>query len=102
MQFNLFIKYLFVMAAVTYLVRMLPLVMVRKQFQNRFIKSFLSYIPYAVLTAMTIPDIFSSTGNALSAWLGFAAAIILSFLGKSLINVAAFACIVSLIASLLQ
>ena len=55
--------YIFVMAAVTYLIRMIPFTFFRKKIKSRFFRSFLYYIPYAVLSAMTIPAIFYSTGN---------------------------------------
>ena len=94
--------YLAVMAGVTYLVRALPLVLVRGKIKNRFVLSFLHYIPYAVLSVMTVPAIFYATGDTLSAVAGFAAAVILAFLGKSLVQVAAAACGVVLIVQLLQ
>ena len=86
-----FFLYLFVMAGVTYLVRMLPLVLVRKKIENRFIRSFLYYVPYSVLSVMTFPSIFFSTGNILSAVIGTAVAVILAYRKKSLIVVAASA-----------
>ena len=55
-----FFAYLIVMAGVTYLIRMIPFVLVKEKIKNRFILSFLHYIPYAVLTVMTIPAIFST------------------------------------------
>ena len=58
-----FFSGLAVMAGVTYLVRMLPLVLVKKKIENRFINSFLYYVPYAVLAVMTVPAIFSSTAS---------------------------------------
>ena len=58
MQHNYWI-YLFIMFAVTYLVRVLPLVVFKKKITNRFVRSFLTYIPYAVLAAMTFPAVFS-------------------------------------------
>ena len=79
MSFTVFLKYLLVMAGVTYLIRMIPLVLIRRKIENRFIRSFLYYIPYAVLSVMTIPAIFSSTGSVPSAVCGFAVAILLSF-----------------------
>ena len=100
MAFDAFLKVVLIMAGVTYLIRMLPFVFVRGELKSRFLRSFLYYVPYAVLTAMTIPDIFTATGSSLSAWLGFAAAMLLSLMGKSLITVAAIACCVSLVASL--
>ena len=87
-----FLPYLLVAAGVTYLVRALPLVLVKKKIQNRFILSFLHYIPYAVLSVMTIPAIFYSTGEPISAIAGFAVAMILAYREKSLLLVAASAC----------
>lgn len=77
-----------VMAGVTYLVRMLPMVIFRKKITNVRIKSFLYYVPYAVLSAMTFPAIFSSTGTVPSAAAGCAAAVILAYLKKGLLTVA--------------
>lgn len=85
--------YIAVMAGVTYLIRMLPLALIRKKIQNPFIRSFLYYIPYAVLAAMTIPAIFYSTESVLSAAVGFVAALVLSFFGKPLLTVAAVSCL---------
>lgn len=76
------------MAGVTYLVRMLPLVFFRKKIENVYIKSFLYYVPYTVLSAMTVPAIFFSTGNIISAVAGTAVAVFLSYKNKSLILVA--------------
>lgn len=81
-----------VMALTTYAIRMLPLVLFRKKLKNPFLQSFLYYIPYAVLAAMTIPAIFSSTSSIWSAVAGFIAAFIVSYLGKSLMPVALTAC----------
>ena len=64
-----------VMAIVTYIPRMLPLTFMRRKIQNRFIRSFLYYVPYAVLAAMTLPGILYSTSNMVSAITGMAAAI---------------------------
>ncbi len=80
--------YIAVMAGVTYLIRVIPFTLFRKKITSPFIRSFLSYIPYAVLTAMTVPAIFYSTGNAVSAIIGTAVAVILAFFGKPLIVVA--------------
>ena len=80
--------YIAVMAGVTYLIRMLPLTFIRGKIKSRFLKSFLYYIPYAVLSAMTVPAIFFSTGNIMTAAVGAAAALILSFFGQPLIVVA--------------
>ena len=85
--------YTFVMAAVTYLIRMLPFVVFRKPIQNRFIKSFLYYVPYAVLGAMTFPAILYSTSNLISAAVGLAVSVILAWLGRGLLTVAVSACV---------
>ena len=87
-----FVLYLLVMAGVTYLVRMLPMVLVRKKIKNTFIRSFLYYVPYAVLSVMTIPAIFSSTSYLVSAICGFIVALVLSYFNRSLLVVAASAC----------
>lgn len=94
--------YLLVMAGVTYLVRAVPLVLVKGKIKNRFILSFLHYIPYAVLSVMTVPAIFYATGEALSAIAGFAVAVFLAYREKSLLQVAAAACGAVLIVQLIQ
>lgn len=96
---NFFI-YLIVSAGVTYLIRMLPLVLVKKQIKNRFFLSFLYYVPYAVLAVMTIPSMFSASEYTISAVLGFATAFILAYKNKSLVTVAAFSCLTVLICEL--
>ena len=80
--------YLLVMAGVTYLVRALPLVLVKDKIKNRFILSFLHYMPYAVLAAMTVPAIFYATGSIWSALAGLAVGVLLAFFEKSLLTVA--------------
>ena len=91
MRYSFYI-YLLVMAGVTYLVRMLPLLLVRKKIQSRWLLSFLHYIPYAVLSAMTIPGCFYSTGGLVSAIVGTAVALVLAYREKSLLTVALAAC----------
>lgn len=85
-------KYIFIsiftMAAVTYLIRMLPLTLMRKRIKNVFIRSVLAYVPYAVLTAMTVPFILYSTGSVASAAIGLGMAVVLALMDKSLITVA--------------
>lgn len=80
--------YIIVMAGVTYLIRMLPFTFFRKKIKSRFFRSFLYYIPYAVLSAMTIPAIFYTTHNIYTAVAGTAVAIVLAFLEMPLIVVA--------------
>ena len=92
MEIKSFFIYLIIMAGVTYLIRMLPFVIFKGKITNTFIKSFLYYIPYAVLGAMTFPAIIFSTGNYSSAVAG----LIVAFREKSLLTVAVFACIAAL------
>lgn len=80
--------YILVMAGVTYLIRMTPFVLFRKNIKNKFIQSLLHYLPYAVLSAMVIPGVFSSTGSVVTASAGLAVACLLAFLNRSLITVA--------------
>ena len=92
-----------VMAVVTYLTRMLPLVLFKKRITNPFIQSFLYYVPYAVLSAMTFPEVLYSTASLISALCGLAAALFLAFRGKGLLPVALTACgIVFLVERLLM
>lgn len=91
-----------VMAGVTYLVRMLPMVIFRKKIKSRFIRSFLYYIPYAVLAAMTFPAVFSSTGSVLSAAVGVVIALLLAFFENGLVTVAVFACLGVLVTELIE
>ncbi len=93
--------YLLVCAGVTYLVRMLPMVLVKKEIKNRFILSFLYYMPYAVLSVMTVPAIFYATSYKLSAIIGFAVAVLFAYFEKSLVKVAAFSCVAVLVTELL-
>ena len=93
--------YILVMALVTYLIRALPLTLIRNKIENRFIRSFLYYVPYATLAAMTFPAILYSTGDMAASAAGFAAALILAFRRKSLIVVATFASLAALLVNLL-
>ena len=88
MDTKTFIIYLVVMAGVTYLIRAVPFVMVDKKIENMYIKAFFNYIPYTVLAAMTVPAVFYSTGNTVTAVLGFITALVLAYMRKSLIVVA--------------
>lgn len=79
--------YILVMAGVTYLVRMLPLTLIRKEIKNVYIRSFLYYVPYVTLSVMTFPAILDATENIYSALAGFAAALILAYFRQTLIVV---------------
>lgn len=96
-----FFIYLFIMAGVTYLIRVLPFVIFKGKITNKFIKSFLFYVPYAVLGAMTFPAILFSTGNYIASAAGFVVACILAFKEKSLLTVAIFACLTALVINLI-
>lgn len=85
--------YILTMAVVTYLIRVLPLTVFKKKIKSRFVLSFLYYVPYACLTAMVVPAIFSSTTSIFSAAAGFAVAVILGFYKKGLVPVAVSATI---------
>ncbi|MBR2474846.1 MAG: AzlD domain-containing protein [Clostridia bacterium] len=87
-----FALYLLIMAGVTYLVRMLPLVLVKRKIENRFIKSFLYYVPYSVLSVMTVPAIFAATPSLISAVIGFAVALVLAYFERGLMTVALSGC----------
>lgn len=101
MNWKAFVLYVLVMAGVTYLIRMLPLAVIRGRVKSRFVRSFLYYVPYAVLGAMTFPAVFTSTGNVYTALVGTAAALTLGWMGKSLLTVAAVACAVAFAAGLI-
>ena len=102
MTIQSFFIYLLLMAGSTYLIRVIPFVLVRHQIENRFIRSFLHSIPYAVLTAMTISAIFPPTSGFISASTGFAVAIVLALLDKSLTTVALLSCLAVYITELIM
>ncbi len=84
--------YLILMAGLTYLIRTIPFAMMRQKIQNPFIRSFLYYIPYTVLTAMTFPAALYVTDSVLSAAVGLLVAVILAICKKGLTMVAACSC----------
>ena len=92
--------YIAVMAGVTYLIRMIPFAFFGKKIKSRFFRSFLHYIPHAVLSAMTIPAIFYSTGSMFASIAGTVTAVILAFMEMPLIVVAIAAAAASFIAGL--
>ena len=89
MKPNVYI-YILVMAGVTYLIRMLPLVLVKKEITSPYVKSFLYYVPYACLAAMTFPAILFATDSVISAAVGFIVALIAAYKEKSLLAKRAF------------
>lgn len=96
-----FFAYLAVMAGVTYLIRMIPLVLCRGRLENNFLRSFLAYVPFAVLGAMTFPAILYSTGGLSSGLAGTIVALVLAFRRQSLLKVAVGACAASFIAEII-
>lgn len=80
-------SYIFTMALTTYLVRVIPLTVFRKPIKSRFLKSFLHYVPYACLTAMTFPAILTSTATILSGAVALVVAVWLAYRGRSLLTV---------------
>ena len=85
--------YILVMAVTTYLIRMLPLALFKKEITSPFIKSFLFYVPFACLAAMTFPSILTSTSSILSGAIGLIVALYLAYKEKSLLNVALVSCV---------
>lgn len=84
--------YILVMAGVTYLIRLLPLTLIKKEIKNNYIKSFLYYVPYVTLSVMTFPSILYATRSVISGGAALLAAIVLAYRGKSLFTVSLFAC----------
>ena len=92
--------YILAMALSTYLVRVVPFTLFRKKINSRFFKSFLYYVPYAVLSAMTFPAIFSATGNSTTSLIGTAVALVLAYFKLPLIVVAVAASLSAFVFSL--
>ena len=93
MSWTNFFPYLIVMAGVTYLIRMLPMTVFRREIKSVFVKSFLHYVPYAVLGAMTFPDVLYATGSLWTALAGLIVAVLMAWRGRSLLTVAVGACL---------
>ncbi len=96
-----FFIYLLIMAGSTYLIRAIPFAAVKKKIENKFIRSFLYYIPYTVLSAMTFPAALYATGNIIAASSGLLVAILLAVKGKGLTVVAVAATVTVLIAEII-
>lgn len=93
MMNNIYV-YMFIMAAVTYLIRMLPLALIKKKITNRFFKSFLYYVPFVTLAVMTFPAILDATESVWSALAAFIVSMIIAYAGGGLPIVASVACVV--------
>ncbi len=100
MQGNVYI-YIFIAAFVTYLIRVLPLTLIRKPIQNRFIKSFLFYVPYVTLAVMTFPAIIEATQSPIAGCVALIVGIVASWLGMGLFPVACICCVVVFIIELI-
>lgn len=94
--------YIIVMAGVTYLIRMIPFTFFTREIKSVFFKSFLYYIPYAVLSAMTFPAIFYSTGDTITAAVGTVVALVLAYFNLPLIVVALAASASALLTGLIM
>ncbi len=101
MQSRSIIIYMIIMAAVTYLIRVLPLTLIRKEIKNTFIRSFLYYVPYVTLAVMTFPAIINATESPIAAFISFIVAMVLAWMGASLFKVAVVACVVVFVIELL-
>jgi len=86
--------YIACMAGVTYLIRVLPLTLIRKEIKNKTVKSFLYYVPYVTLAVMTFPAILSATQSPIAALVALIAAMLLAYLGRGLFFTAVSACVV--------
>jgi branched-subunit amino acid transport protein len=93
MQHNIYI-YILVMAGVTYLIRVLPLTLIRREIKNRFLRSFLYYVPYVTLAVMTFPAILDATSTPLSGLAALVVGALLSWFGCGLLQVSVLSCAV--------
>ena len=98
MNLSRLLVYIAVTAVSTYLIRVIPLVAIQKKIENRFFRSFLYYVPYAVLAAMIMPAVFYATGNLIASTIGFAIAMIFAYNKKNIVTVACASCIGAFIA----
>lgn len=97
MTHNIYL-YLFIMAGVSYVIRVLPLTLIRKQITNRFLRSFLYYVPYVTLAVMTFPAILSVTQSKTAGGLALVTGILLAWKGASLFKVSVSCCVIVLLA----
>ena len=93
MKTNIYI-YIAIMAAVTYAIRVLPLTLIRKQIKNKFLKSFLYYVPYVTLAVMTFPAIMHATQSPLAGAVALVVGMVAAWLGAGLFPVSVLCCAV--------
>ncbi len=96
MEHNIWI-YILVMAGVTYLIRIAPLILIRHEIKSRIIRSFLYYVPYVTLAVMTVPAIIDEVSSPIAGGAALAVGIVLAALGKSMFTVAVVCPVVVLI-----
>ena len=85
--------YILIMFGVSYLIRVLPLTLIRREIKNTFIRSFLYYVPYVTLAVMTFPAIVQATDSPIAGALALVVGILLAWFGKSLFTVAVLSCL---------
>lgn len=101
---SMYLRYflaILVMAAVTYIPRAFPLAFFNKQIKSRFVKSFLFYVPYAVLASLTFPGIFYCTDNIYAAIFGTVVALVFAYFEQSLVIVAIAAVVTVFVSNML-
>ena len=99
MRGNVYI-YIFIMAGVSYLIRTLPLTLIRREIKSTFIKSFLHYVPYVTLAVMTFPAIVDATNSPFAGFLALVVGILAAWFGRSLLTVAVLCCLTVFVAEL--
>jgi len=100
MNNNIYI-YMLIMAGVTYLIRMLPLTLIRKEIKSTFLRSFLYYVPYVTLSVMTFPAIITATSCIWSGLIGLVTAVLIAYFNGSLFKVALGSCVAVFITELI-
>ena len=101
MKHNIYI-YILVITVTVFLVRVLPLTLIRRPIKNKFIKDFLYYVPYTVLSVMTVPAVFYATDSYISAIVGFVVAVVAALFKRSLVQVAVFSCVAVFVVELVM
>ena len=100
MERNVYV-YILLMWLVTYLIRVLPLTLIRRQITNPTIRSFLYYVPYVTLAVMTFPAILTATQSPISGWIALAAGLAIAWFGGSLFQVSVACCAVVFVTELI-
>lgn len=93
--------YIFVMAAVSYAIRALPMTLIRKPIQSRFIQSFLYYVPYVTLAVMTFPAIVDATQSPVAGALALVVGLVAAWFGAGLLPVAVICCVTVFLSELI-